>query len=624
MSEAVVGPSRVALVGNPNSGKTALFNALTGARQKVANYAGVTVERKEGVVTTASGRHIHILDLPGTYSLRARSPDEVVTRDAVLGRLAGETPPDVIVCVADATNLRLVLRLILELKAVGRPLVLALNMYDIAQRQGLKIDIEGLSREIGAPIITTVATRKRGIDDLIAQVDATALSAGPVGENAWREPDATQIRDAHREAQRIMRIYVRPPEHPDTLTGKVDAVLLHPVWGLAILLGLLLVMFQAVFTWATPVMDLIDGGFGALGAAIGPLIPIEWLRSLLVDGVIAGVGSVLVFLPQILILFLFIIMLEDSGYMARAAFLMDKIMGGAGLHGRAFIPLLSSFACAIPGIMSTRVIDSKRDRLTTILVAPLMTCSARIPVYTLIIGAVIPQKTYWGFVSLQGLVMFGLYAAGILSALGASFVMRRFFWRGMSEPFMMELPTYKAPDATNVLRNLLLRGQIFISRAGRIILPLMVLVWFISTYPIAPPGATGPAIDYSLAGVMGRWIQPVFAPIGFNWQMTIALIPGMAAREVAVAALGTVYAVGGTDASTTSLAAILHHQWSLASGLAFLAWYVFAPQCMATLGVVQRETNSLKWPLIMFGYMVTLAYIAAFITYQVAAACGAG
>jgi ferrous iron transport protein B len=624
MSEAVIGPSRVALVGNPNSGKTALFNALTGARQKVANYAGVTVERKEGVVTTVGGRQIHVLDLPGTYSLRARSPDEAVTRDAVLGRLAGETPPDVIVCVADATNLRLVLRLILELKAVGRPLVLALNMYDIAQRQGLRIDLEGLSRELGAPIVTTVATRKRGIEDLIAQVDATTLAATPVGESAWREPDATQIRSAHREAQRIMRAYVRPPERPDTLTGKVDDVLLHPVWGLAILLGLLLVMFQAVFTWATPIMELIDGGFGALGAGIGQFVPDGWIRSLLVDGVISGVGSVLVFLPQILILFLFIIMLEDSGYMARAAFLMDKIMGGAGLHGRAFIPLLSSFACAIPGIMSTRVIDSKRDRLTTILVAPLMTCSARIPVYTLIIGAVIPQKTYWGFVSLQGLVMFGLYAAGILSALGASFVMRRFFWRGMSEPFMMELPTYKAPDAANVLRNLALRGQIFISRAGRIILPLMVLVWFVSTFPVPPAGAVGPAIDYSLAGVMGRWIQPVFAPIGFNWQMTIALIPGMAAREVAVAALGTVYAVGGADASTSSLAAILHHQWSLASGLAFLAWYVFAPQCMATLGVVQRETNSWKWPAVMFGYMVALAYAAAFITYQIAVAFGAG
>ena len=619
MTTATMAPALVALVGNPNCGKTALFNALTGAHQKVANYAGVTVERKEGLITTPAGRQIHVLDLPGTYSLRARSPDEMVTRDAVLGRLTGENPPDVIVCVADATNLRLVLRLILELKAVGRPLVLALNMYDIAQRQGLRIDIEGLSREIGAPIVTTVATRKRGIDELIAQVDAVAHDLARVSPDNWRELDAAQIRDAHREAQRIMRAYVRPPERPDTLTGKIDAVLLHPVWGLSILSVLLLVMFQAVFTGATPAMDLINIGFEGLGGLVGQILPPGWFRDLIVDGVIAGVGSVLVFLPQILILFLFIIMLEDSGYMARAAFLMDRIMGGAGLHGRAFIPLLSSFACAIPGIMSTRVIDSKRDRLTTILVAPLMTCSARIPVYTLIIGAMIPHRTLWGFVSLQGLVMFGLYASGIVSALGVSFVLRKFFWRGQTEPFMMELPTYRRPEPINVARSLWMRAKIFINRAGRIILPLTVLVWLVSTYPAAPVGAVGPAIDYSFAGTIGRAIAPVFAPIGFNWQMTVALIPGMAAREVAVAALGTVYAVGGDGAN---LAATLARQWSLASGLAFLAWYVFAPQCVATLGVVKRETNSWLWPTVMFGYMVALAYGAAFVVYQGAKALG--
>ena len=618
-------PLRIALVGNPNSGKTALFNALTGGRAKVANYAGVTVERKEGLAHAPSGAAIKVLDLPGTYSLRARSPDEVVTRDAVLGQLAGEVPPDVIVCVADATNLRLVLRLVLELKAVGRPLVLALNMYDIAQRLGLRIDLEGLSEAVGAPIVTTVATRKRGIEDLLTQIEATGLAAAAshaATENHWREPDAGEIREAHRRAQQIMRAHVRPPEHPDTLTGKIDSVLLHPVGGLVILLTLLFVMFQAVFSWAKPVMDLIQAAFDALGGEVTHLMPDGLLRSLLVDGVIAGVGSVLVFLPQIMILFLFIILLEDSGYMARAAFLMDRIMGGAGLHGRAFIPLLSSFACAIPGIMSTRVIDNKRDRLTTILVAPLMTCSARIPVYTLIIGAVIPQKTVLGFASLQGLVMFGLYAAGILSALAASFVIRKLFWRGLSEPFMMELPTYKTPDPANVVRNVLLRGQIFINRAGRIILPLMVLVWFIAIFPGPPAGATGPAIDYSLAGMIGRAIQPVFAPIGFSWQMTVALIPGLAAREVAVATLGTVYAVGGGDANPAALAERLSHQWSLASGLAFLAWYVFAPQCMATLGVVRRETNSWKWPAVMFGYMVSLAYVAALIVYQSASALG--
>jgi ferrous iron transport protein B len=624
MSDAALPSARVALVGNPNSGKTALFNALTGSRQKVANYAGVTVERKEGQVATAAGRTLSVLDLPGTYSLRARSPDEVVTRDAVLGKLAGEAPPDVLVCVADATNLRLVLRLILELKAVGRPMVLALNMYDIAQRQGLRIDLDGLSRDLGCPIVTTVATRKRGIDDLVAQVEGL-IAAGALGTgNTWREPDAAQIRDAHREAQRIMKANVRAPERPDTFTGKVDSVLLHPVAGLAILLTLLFVMFQAVFTWSKAAGDLMTDGFTALGGFVAAHLPSGMLASFLTDGVISGVGSVIVFLPQILVLFFFIILLEDFGYMARAAFLMDRIMGGAGLHGRAFIPLLSSFACAIPGIMSTRVIDNKRDRLTTIMVAPLMTCSARIPVYTLIISAFIPNRSVLGVLSLPGLVMFALYAAGILSALGVSFVTRRLFWRGAVEPFLMELPAYKLPDPLNVLRSLYLRGKIFITRAGTIIFPMMILVWFLSSFPGAPAGATGPAINYSLAGRIGHLLQPLLAPIGFNWQMTVALIPGFAAREVAVAALGTVYAIGNADAAPGALVTTLQHSWSVATGLAFLAWYVFAPQCASTIGVVKRETNSWLWPAVMLVYMTALAYLAAFIVYQTARAFGLG
>jgi ferrous iron transport protein B len=629
MSDAALPPgplraARVALVGNPNSGKTALFNALTGSRQKVANYAGVTVERKEGQVATPNGRALSVLDLPGTYSLRARSPDEVVTRDAVLGKLAGEQAPDVLVCVADATNLRLVLRLILELKAVGRPMVLALNMYDIAQRQGLRIDLDGLAHDIGCPIVTTVATRKRGIDDLVAQVEALVATGALGADNTWREPDAGQIRDAHREAQRILKANVRAAERPDTFTGKVDSVLLHPVAGLAILFALLFVMFQAVFTWSKAAGDLLGDGFQAVGAFLAGHLPAGILTSFLTDGLISGVGSVLVFLPQILVLFFFIILLEDFGYMARAAFLMDRIMGGAGLHGRAFIPLLSSFACAIPGIMSTRVIDNKRDRLTTIMVAPLMTCSARIPVYTLIIAAFIPHTKVWGGLSLPGLVMFGLYASGIVSALVVSFVIRKVFWRGTVEPFMMELPTYRWPEPRNVLMNLWTRAQIFLNRAGRIILPLMVLVWVLSTFPYPPEGATGPAIDYSFAGRIGHLIAPVMQPIGFNWQMTVALIPGFAAREVAVAALGTVYAVGGDDEAGTALGTLLSHQWSLATALSFLAWYVFAPQCAATLGVVKRETNGWTWPTVMFLYMTGLAYLASFITYHTAVAMGAG
>ena len=563
--------ARVALVGNPNSGKTALFNALTGAHQKVANYAGVTVERKEGLIRAASGRTMSVLDLPGTYSLRARSPDEEVTRDAVLGRLAGETPPDVVVCVADATNLRLVLRLILELKAVGRPMVLALNMYDIAQRQGLRIDLERLGAELGVPIITTVATRKRGIDDLIAAIEDRAAVAA-VSESQWHSPDAAQLRTAAREAERIMKACVRPPERPDTLTGKIDSILLHPVAGLVILFTLLFVMFQAVFSWAAPLMDGIEAGIGWLGGLVANVLPDGLLQSLIVDGIISGVGSVLVFLPQILILFLFIIALEDFGYMARAAFLMDKIMGGAGLHGRAFIP----------------------------------------------------NETVWGFANLQGLVMFGLYAAGIVSALLVSLVIRKVFWRGAVEPFMMELPTYKTPDLKSVGFNLWLRAKIFLNRAGRIILPAVIILWVLATFPYPPENATLPAIDYSFAGMLGRALEPIFAPIGFNWQMVIALIPGMAAREVAVAALATTYAIADTENATGLLASTLSAQWSLATALSFLAWYIFAPQCVATLGVVKRETNSWRWTWIMIGYMFGLAYLASLVTYHVAVALGGG
>jgi len=379
-----------------------------------------------------------------------------------------------------------------------------------------------------------------------------------------------------------------------------------------------------VFTWATPVMDLIKDSFGWLATFVAAHLPPGIVTSFISDGLISGVGSVLVFLPQILILFFFIILLEDFGYMARAAFLMDRFMGGAGLHGRAFIPLLSSFACAIPGIMATRVIDQKRDRITTILVAPLMTCSARIPVYTLIIGAFIPNRQVWGFLNLPGLVMFALYAAGIASALGVSFVIRRLFWRGTAEPFLMELPTYKLPDPANVARNVILRGRIFLTRAGTIILPLMVVVWALSSFPGAPAGATDPAINYSIAGMLGHLLQPIFQPIGFNWQMTVALIPGFAAREVAVAALGTVYAIGGADPAAGALGSTLAAHWSIATGLSFLAWYVFAPQCASTLGVVKRETNSWLWPTVMLVYMTALAYIAAFVTYQAASAAGLG
>ena len=615
---------RIALVGNPNSGKTALFNALTGSRQKVANYPGVTVERKEGVFDTPSGRRFQVVDLPGTYSLRARSPDEAVTRDVVLGRLQGEARPDVIVCVADATNLRLVLRLALELKQVGRPVVLSLNMFDIAKHRGIAIDLDRLADELGMPVVTSVAVRRNGTSELLEEIDRLAAQGLTSSRDEWQEPGPDEVRAAHREAERILKIAVAPPARPDSWTNRLDAVLLHPVAGTVVLLVILFLMFQAVFSWANPAMDGIKAAFEWLGGWVNATLPDGVLRSLIAEGVIAGVGSVLVFLPQILVLFFFIILLEDFGYMARAAFLMDKIMGGAGLHGRAFIPLLSSFACASPGIMSTRVIDNRHDRLATILVAPLMTCSARIPVYTLIIGAFVPRNTVAGFIDLQGLVMFGLYATGIVSALLVAFVLRRLIWRSAVEPFIMELPSYKLPDPKNVIMGVWVRAKVFLQRAGTIILSIMILIWFLSTVPGAPEGATDPAINYSFAGMIGHALQPLLAPIGFTWESAGALSPGLAAREVAVAALGTVYAVAGGEESTGALGATLAGHWSLATALSLLAWYVFAPQCASTLGVVKRETNSWRWPVILFIYMITLAYGASFVTYHIAVALGGG
>ena len=615
-----------ALVGTPNSGKTALFNALTGSRQKVANYPGVTVERKAGVLQTPSGRRVQLIDLPGTYSLRGRSPDEEITRDVVLGRFASETTPDLLLCVADATNLRAALRLVIELKRVGRRLMLVLNMIDIARRRGIDIDLDRLSAELSVPVVTSTAVRRGGTEELLRRLDDIAAGRlEPPGENVWKPLTAGELRTAQREADRVIAAAVGVPRRPDTVSGRVDAVLLHPVAGLFILLCVLFVMFQAVFAWAKPVMDLISSGFDALGVAAHDALPAGLLQSFIQNGVIAGVGSVIVFLPQILILFLFILMLEDLGYMGRAAFLMDRIMGGAGLHGRAFIPLLSSFACAIPGIMATRVIDNRRDRLTTILVAPLMTCSARIPVYTLIISAFIPATYLWGWVSLQGLVMFALYAAGIASALAVSFVTKHFFLHeNHTPPFMLELPAYKLPSVHSVAIGLYTRAKMFLQRAGTTIFSMMVLIWFLASFPRPPEGAEGPAINYSLAAMIGDALQPVLAPLGFSWQIGVALIPGMAAREVVVAALGTVYAVEGGKEAAEQIGQALASKWSLATALAMLAWYIFAPQCASTLAMIRRETGGWRWMAISFGYMLALAYVAAFVTYNVAVALGAG
>lgn len=616
----------IVLVGTPNSGKTSLFNALTGSRQKVANYPGVTVERKQGFFVTPLGRQVSLVDLPGTYSLRGRSPDEEITRDVVLGRTASEVVPDLVLCVADATNLRLTIRLVLELKRTGRPMMLALNMFDIATRRGVTVDVPRLAEMLGVPVVTSIAVRKGGTADLLRQTDALAMQdASPLRENLWHSHTVAELRALQREADRIIAATVSLPARPDTWTARIDAVVLHPVAGLAILALILFVMFQAVFAWAQPLMELLSSSFEALGQFVQATLPAGLLQSFLQNGVISGVGSVIVFLPQIIIIFLFILLLEDFGYMARAAFLMDRIMGGAGLHGRAFIPLLSSFACAIPGIMATRVIDNRRDRLTTILIAPLMTCSARIPVYTLIISAFIPAKQVWGWINLQGLVMFGLYVVGIASAMGVSFLIKFFMWRDDAPaPFMLELPDYKLPRAKSIAIGIYTRAKMFLERAGTTIFAMMVLIWFLASFPQAPVGATDPAIDYSLAAIIGRFIEPVLAPLGFNWQIAVALIPGMAAREVAVAALGTVYSIEGGKEAAEQIGQILATKWSLGTALSLLAWYIFAPQCASTLAVIKRETGGWRWMWITFGYMLALAYVASLVTYNVARALGAG
>ena len=616
----------LALVGTPNSGKTSLFNALTGSRQKVANYPGVTVERKQGSFVTPLGRQVSLVDLPGTYSLRGRSPDEEITRDMVLGRTPGEALPDLVLCVADSTNLRLTIRLVLELKRTGRPLALVLNMFDIAARRGVTVDVTRLSEALAVPVVTSIAVRKGGTADLLRLTDEIAVRDQlPPPQNLWQPLTVAELRATQREADCIIAASISLPTRPDTWTSRIDAVVLHPVAGLAILALILFVMFQAVFAWAQPLMELLSSAFTALGQLVHDTLPGGLLQSFLQNGVISGVGSVIVFLPQIIIIFLFILLLEDFGYMARAAFLMDRIMGGAGLHGRAFIPLLSSFACAIPGIMATRVIDNRRDRLTTILIAPLMTCSARIPVYTLIISAFIPDTQVWGWINLRGLVMFGLYATGIASALGVSFLIKFFMLRDYApSPFMLELPDYKLPRPRSIVIAIYTRVTMFLQRAGTTIFSMMVMIWLLASFPQAPAGAQDPAINYSFAAMIGKALEPLLAPVGFNWQIAVALIPGMAAREVAVAALGTVYAIEGGKEAADQIGQVLATQWSLATALSLLAWYIFAPQCASTLAVIRRETGSWKWMAITFAYMLALAYLASLATYQIAIALGAG
>jgi ferrous iron transport protein B len=608
----------VALVGNPNCGKTALFNLLTGARQKVANYAGVTVERKVGLTRLGNGRTVSVVDLPGAYSLTPATPDEQITLEVIEGRRHGEAAPDAIVAVVDATNLRMNLRLVLELKQLGRPLLVALNMADVARAEGLAIDVARLSAELGCPVVETVAVKSDGHAGLLALLEERLGQTLP-GSSTADEPEraARSSADLQLEVRRILALAAPGAAAVQRFHHRIDAVVMHPVWGLALLAAVLFLMFQAVFSWASVPMDAIKETMAAAGEWTTAHMDDGPLRSLLVDGVIAGVGSVLVFLPQILILFFFILVLEDSGYLPRAAFLLDNLMGKVGLSGRAFIPLLSSFACAIPGIMATRTIAHWKDRLATIMIAPLMTCSARLPVYALLIGAFVPDRAVGPF-NLRGLTLFVLYIAGVLAAMAVAWVLKRVWIKSRYQPLMLELPPYRMPGLRNLGLGLWERASIFLKRVGGIIFALMVVLWFLSSYPAPPEGATGPAIQYSLAGMLGQALQHVFAPIGFNWQISIALVPGLAAREVAVGALGTVYSMSAAgDSVADALAPVIAQGWSLATAFSLLAWYVFAPQCISTLAVVKRETNSWRYPLLMAAYLFALAYVAAFVTYRV-------
>jgi ferrous iron transport protein B len=617
-------PLTLSLIGVPNCGKTALFNRLTGSRQKVANYPGVTVERKEGRLLSRSGRAYRVVDLPGAYSLEPATLDEAIARDVVLGRHANEPAPDLLVCVVDATNLRLNLRLVLELKRLGRPMIVALNMSDVAEQRGYSLDRAALERALGVPVVATVAVRAGGERALLDAIDAHVFRGGAREAIAAPGPaSAADIEATQREVRRVLQESgYRVPARLAAL-ARLDAVVLHPLAGPLLLAAVLFLMFQAVFSWAKAPQNLINEGVQSLSRYLAGVLPPGPLRGLLLDGVIAGTGSVLVFLPQILILFLFILALEDSGYLPRAAFMLDRLMGRVGLSGRAFIPLLSSFACAIPGIMAARTIPSARDRLATIMIAPLMTCSARLPVYALLIGAFIPQREV-GIVNLRGLVLFALYLAGVASALAVAFVLKRTMMKGEYRPLLLELPEYRLPQLSNLALGLWERCKIFLGRVGTIILALMVVLWFLASFPAPPAGATGPAIQYSIAGYLGRGLEWLFAPIGFNWQISIALVPGLAAREVAVSALGTVYAMSGASDVEGALTPVIAHGWSIATGLSLLAWYVFAPQCLSTLAVVRRETNSWRYPLYMAAYLFALAYVGAFITYRVALMLGGG
>ena len=618
----------IALAGNPNAGKTTLFNALTGLRQKVANYPGVTVESKTGVWTVAPELPpARLIDLPGLYSLEATSLDEEIARDILLGR--SSVHPDVIVVAVDATNLVRNLYLATQLIEAGKPVVIALTMFDVAERE-LRIDIRKLRNLLGVPVVAVVSREKRGLETLATEVLTTA-TVKPFSADTTTTNVETQHQKLFRRYAHIERIVgdcverVGSAKTTADLSERIDRVLTHKVFGPVILLLVLLLVFQAIFSWATVPMELIDSFFSSLAATLRSNLPAGILRDLLTDGVIAGVGGVLVFLPQILLLFLFISILEDSGYMARAAFLTDRLMRSFGLHGKAFMPLLSSFACAVPGIMATRTIENPKDRLATIMIAPFMSCSARLPIYSLMIAAFFSNQKVFGFLSVGVIIILGMYLLGIAVAIVIAWILKHTILSAPPPPFVLELPSYRLPNVSNVAHTLLNRSGVFVKRAGTVILAISILLWALSAFPRSNSLSASAQIENSYAGRTGRAIEPLITPLGFDWRIGIGLISSFAARETIISTLSIVYNVGDDSPETSdSLVGALKAArradgstvWTPLVALSLMIFFALACQCMSTLAIVRRETNSWRWPLFMLGYMFVLAYVASFLTYQ--------
>lgn len=633
-----IGALTVALAGNPNAGKTTLFNALTGLKQKVANYPGVTVERKIGIWRTEAGSH-SVIDLPGLYSLDATSIDERIARDVLSGQRTDVPKPDVVVAVVDATNLERNLYLVTQILEHKLPTVIALTMIDIFEREGHELDSEKLGEMLGCRVVAVNSKTDRGLNELAeAVLEAAENGKSETASRSVFETDGNQIFARYKFISDVVQTTVRHNDRDaHRISDKIDSVLTHRFFGLAVLIGLLLLIFQAIFSWAAMPMELLDEGFGSLGGAVRDALPEGILTDLLVDGIIAGVGAILVFLPQIVLLFVFISLLEDTGYMARAAFLLDKLMSRVGLHGKAFLPLISSFACAIPGIMATRTIEDRRDRFATIMIAPFMSCSARLPVYTLMIAAFFTGQTIFGFISLGAVLMLGMYALGIFTAVAIAFLLKRTMLKAPPPPFIMEMPPYRMPSLRTVFQNVLERAGLFVKRAGTVILAISIVLWALTYFPRSEvtqisAGSEQTEIEgesvqlqNSYAGMLGRTIEPVIQPLGFDWKIGVALIASFAAREVLVSTLSIIYNVGkDADAESETLVAAIRDAkrddgspvWTPLTAVTLMVFFVLAMQCMSTVAVVRRETNSWRWTLFMVGYMTALAYAAAFITYQ--------